>query len=159
MMKRKRSSGGKVLVSSSTKTKTPKERSMNETKYMGMDVHKAMTVIAVLNGVGKTVAEAIIETKARTILDFIKSQRGTLHVAFEEGTQAAWLYDLIKPYVADVVVCNPRRIAKQGTKGDKTRCQAIGGAAAHAWPAPGLPRRAEQQGPQGSRPERTGWDT
>jgi|SRR5688572_24172638 len=102
MMKRKRSSGGKVLVSSSTKTKTPKERSMNETKYMGMDVHKAMTVIAVLNGVGKTVAEAIIETKARTILDFIKSQRGTLHVAFEEGTQAAWLYDLIRPYVASV---------------------------------------------------------
>jgi transposase len=119
MMKKKRSRGGKVLVSSSTITKTPKERPMNETKYMGMDVHKAMTVIAVLNGVGKTVAEAIIETKARTILDFIKSQRGTLHVAFEEGTQAAWLYDLIQPYVADVVVCNPRKIAKQGTKGDK----------------------------------------
>jgi len=92
---------------------------MNETKYIGMDVHMAMTVIAVLNRAGKTVAEAIIETRATTILDFIKSQRGTLHVTFEEGTQAAWLYDLIRPYAAEVVVCNPRKIAKQGTKGDK----------------------------------------
>ena len=42
----------------------------------------------------------VIETKGSTILEFLKSQRGTLHVAFEEGTQAAWLYDLIHPRVA-----------------------------------------------------------
>ena len=73
---------------------------MNGLKYIGMDVHKATTVIAVLNLAGKVVGEAIIETTASSILDFIKSQRGTLHVAFEEGTQAAWLYDLIRPHVA-----------------------------------------------------------
>jgi transposase len=93
---------------------------MNSVKYMGMDVHKAMTVIVMLNNVGKIVAEAIIETKAATILDFIESQRGTLHVAFEEGTQAAWLYDLIRPHVTDVVVCDPRKIAAaQGNKADR----------------------------------------
>ena len=73
---------------------------MNGLKYIGMDVHKATTVIAVLNFAGKVVAEAIIATTTSSILDFIKSQRGTLHVAFEEGTQAAWLYDLIRPHVA-----------------------------------------------------------
>ena len=62
------------------------------TKYIGMDVHKAMTVIVVLDDAGKVSAEAIIETKGSTILDFFKSQRGTLHVALEEGTQATWLY-------------------------------------------------------------------
>ena len=68
---------------------------MKLTKYIGMDVHKAMTVIVVLDSEGKVLAEAVIQTKGSTILDFFKSQRGSLHVAFEEGTQAAWLYDLL----------------------------------------------------------------
>ncbi len=88
-------------------------------KYIGMDVHKAMTVIAVADSAGKVLAEAIIETKGSTILDFLASQRGTLHVAFEEGTQAAWLYDLIEPRVASVTVCDPRKIVRQGNKADK----------------------------------------
>ncbi|HEX9111438.1 MAG TPA: hypothetical protein VF845_08160 [Terriglobales bacterium] len=32
---------------------------------------------------------------------------GTLSVTFEEGTCAAWLYDLLKPHVAKLLVCNP----------------------------------------------------
>ncbi len=88
-------------------------------KYIGMDVHKAMTVIAVMDGAGKVVAESIIETKGSTILDFLKSQRGTLQVTFEEGTQAGWLYDLIQPHVASVIVCDPRKIDRQGNKADK----------------------------------------
>jgi transposase len=42
-------------------------------------------------------------------------------VTFEEGTWAAWLYDLLKPHVSEVVVCNPRKNAllKQGNKSDK----------------------------------------
>ncbi len=92
---------------------------MKPPKYIGMDVHKATTVVAVLDNSGKVVAEAIIETKGSTILDFLKSQRGTLHVAFEEGTQAAWLYDLIHPRVASVIVCDPRKISRQGNKADR----------------------------------------
>jgi hypothetical protein len=85
-MKKGRSDEGKVVVSSSTKTDPMKERPMKLIKYIGMDVHKAMTVIAVLDSAGKVLAEAIIETKGSTILDLIKSQGGTLHVVFEEGT-------------------------------------------------------------------------
>ncbi len=88
-------------------------------KYIGMDVHKAMTVIAVLDSAGKVLTEGIIQTKGSTILDFLKSQRGILHVAFEEGTQAAWLYDLIHPRVANVIVCDPRKIVRLGNKADK----------------------------------------
>jgi transposase len=79
----------------------------------------AMTVIVVMNSSGKVTAETIIETKATAILDFIKSQRGALHVTFEEGTQAAWLYDLIRPHVSQVTVCNPPRIHKSENKADK----------------------------------------
>lgn len=92
---------------------------MNPIKYIGMDVHMAMTVIAVVNSKGKVVAEAIIETKTETIKDFFRGQRGTLHVTLEEGCQAAWLYDLIRPYVAKVIVCNPRKIVRSDRRSDK----------------------------------------
>jgi hypothetical protein len=62
-------------------------------KYIGMDVHKEAVVIAVLNGSGKLVMESIVETKASSILQFIHGLRGELHVTWEEGTWAAWLYD------------------------------------------------------------------
>ena len=94
---------------------------MNSVKYIGMDVHKEAICIAVLNSSGKLVMECTIETKAITILDFLKGLRGSLHVTFEEGTWAAWLYDLIKPHVTELVVCNPRRNAllKEGSKSDR----------------------------------------
>ena len=90
-------------------------------KYIGMDVHKEATVIAVLNGSGKLVMESIFETKASSILQFIHGLRGELHVTWEEGTWAAWLYDLLQPQVAQVLVCDPRRNAllKEGNKSDK----------------------------------------
>jgi transposase len=94
---------------------------MDNVKYIGMDVHKEAIAIAVLNSSGKLVMECRIETKASTILDFLKGLRGSLHLTFEEGTWAAWLYDLIKPHVAELVVCNPRRNAllKEGSKSDR----------------------------------------
>ena len=76
-------------------------------KDIGMDVHQATIAIAVMDEAGKVVMDSVIETKARTILEFIQGLRGTLWVTFEEGTSAAWLYDLLKPYVAKVVVCDP----------------------------------------------------
>src|SRR6202167_6176162 len=94
---------------------------MDSVKYIGMDVHKEAISIAVLNSSGKRVMECTIETKSIIILDFLKGLRGSLHVTFEEGTWAAWLYDLIKPHVTDLVVCNPRRNAllKEGSKSDR----------------------------------------
>jgi hypothetical protein len=115
---KRRSSDDKVFAP--TKTEPSKERSMDTSKYIGMDVHMATTVPSVLNNVGGTVAEAFVETKATAILDFLKSQRGTVHVTFEEGVQAAWLHDLIRPHVAEVVVCNPREIPAQENKADKS---------------------------------------
>jgi transposase len=126
MKEKGRFSSDKVKVVKKHKTKSPEERQMNLIKYIGMDVHMAMTTIAVLDSMGRVFAEAIVQTRASAILDFIKSQRGTLHVAFEEGNQAAWLYDLLRPYVAKVVVCDPRKLpAHQGNKADKPDAKRI----------------------------------
>src|SRR5258707_1489323 len=90
-------------------------------KYIGLDVHKEAIAIAVLNGAGKLVMESMVETKASSLLDFLHGLRGELHVTLEEGTWAAWLYDVLKPHVQKIVVCNPRRNAllKEGSKSDR----------------------------------------
>src|SRR5579864_6841780 len=74
-----------------------------------------------MDATGKLVMESIVETKAATILQFFAGLRGTLAVTFEEGTWSAWLYDLLKPHVDELVVCNPRKNAllKDGNKSDR----------------------------------------
>src|SRR5450631_2030811 len=94
---------------------------MNDAKYIGLDVHQATISVAVVDCAGKLVMEAILETKATTILQFVQGLRGSVHVTLEEGTCAAWLHDLLKPHVASVLVCDPRKNAllKAGNKNDR----------------------------------------
>ena len=94
---------------------------MTSAKYIGMDVHKESISIAVRNSVGKVVMECVIETKASMIVQFIDGLRGDLQVTFEEGTSAAWLYDLLKPHVTKLVVCDPRKnkSMREGNQNDK----------------------------------------
>src|SRR6202171_6661596 len=94
---------------------------MNDAKCIGLDVHQATILVAVFDSAGNLVMEAILETKAETILQFLHGLRGSLHVTFEEGTCAAWLHDLLKSHVAKVVVCDPRKNAllKAGNKNDR----------------------------------------
>jgi transposase len=94
---------------------------MLSTKYIGMDVHQESISIAVRNSAGKLVMECVIETKASAVLQFVDGLRGDLQITLEEGTWAAWLYDLLKPHVAKVLVCDPRRNAllQAGKKSDR----------------------------------------
>jgi len=90
-------------------------------KYMGMDVHQAMTVVAVMDADGKVILETIVATEASAIIRLIKSINGPLNVTFEETTQAEWLYEVVRFFVVDVVVCDPRhnKLLSEGSKGDK----------------------------------------
>src|ERR1700678_1580933 len=100
---------------------TKRSAFMSQEKYIGMDVHQATTSVAIMEGGGKLIMECILETKAATILEFMRGIRGTLAVTFEEGTCAAWLHHLLKPHVSRVVVCDPRKNAllKDGNKSDR----------------------------------------
>jgi hypothetical protein len=53
---------------------------MDQRTYIGMDVHQASISVAVIDSGGKVVMESVIETKAPTILEFIRGVRGTLWV-------------------------------------------------------------------------------
>ena len=107
---------------------------MNNEKYIGLDVHQATVVVAVRDSTGKLVMESILETEAATLLQFFAGLRGTLAVTFEEGTWAAWLYDLLKPHVDRLVVCNPRKNAllKGGNKSDRIDARKLAELGGHA---------------------------
>jgi transposase len=94
---------------------------LNDAKYIGLDVHQATISAAVLDSAGKLLMESIVETKAATILQFVHGLRGSVRVTLEEGTCAAWLHDLLKPHVTEVLVCDPRKNAllKAGNKNDR----------------------------------------
>jgi len=78
-----------------------------------------MTVASVREESGRVIARSIFPTEAGAILEFLEGMRGAIHVAFEEGTQAQWLYDLLVPVVDRVLVCDRRGKSRQGNKGDQ----------------------------------------
>ena len=87
---------------------------------IGMDGHQASISVAVLDAAGKLIMECLLETKAATIIDFIRGLQGTPSLTFEEGTCAAWLHDLLKPRVkmtlrpqkqGDELLTYPRKLA------------------------------------------------
>jgi hypothetical protein len=89
--------------------------------YIGCDLHHATTVVAVLDAEGKVVMETIVATEAAAIIRFVNRLSGPLHIAFEETTQARWMYDVVRGYLSEAIVCDPRRnkLLGEGSKADK----------------------------------------
>ena len=93
---------------------------MSDAKCIGLDVHKTSISAAVLCPNGKAIMEATFATRADAVLSFVRGVDGPLRITFEEGTHSAWLFEVLRPHAAEVVVCNPRRNAllKSGNKSD-----------------------------------------
>ncbi len=101
---------------------------MDKHKYVALDVDSANIVAGVYDSKGKGLMECCIKLKTQPVREFFKMLSGTVHVTFEEGTQAAWLYELIRPLVAEVIVCNPRhnKLIKAGNKSDRIDVAKLG---------------------------------
>src|SRR5215813_7329158 len=93
---------------------------MSNIRYVGMDVHRSITVIVVLDAAGQVESRSQVKTKAENLCDFFCGISGKVEVVFEEGTHSAWLYKLLKPLVASVTVCDPRhnQLIENGNKSD-----------------------------------------
>jgi hypothetical protein len=74
------------------------------TKYVALDVHQATTVASVREESGRVIARTVDPTEVGALLEFVGGLRGTIHVVFEEGTQAHWLHELLAPRVDRVKV-------------------------------------------------------
>jgi transposase len=97
---------------------------MKKILYVGMDVHLLCIVIAVMDEKGKILSRSVIETSTQTVRDFFHSLRGEVHVTFEEGTLAAWLYDVAEPLVHRLIVCNPKHNKQRMGKNRNDRIDA-----------------------------------
>ena len=87
--------------------------------YVGLDVHQATIVATTRNESGAMVLKATVPTEAKAIVGLVRSQGLCVHVAFEEGTQAQWLHDLLLPVAERVIVCNVRGKLQLANKSDE----------------------------------------
>ena len=95
---------------------------MKQDKYMGLDVHPAMTVAAVLDAEGKVILETMVATEAAAIIRLVQSLSAPLHVTFEETTQAEWRHrNVLRGFRRRGGGCDPRRnkLLSEGSKADK----------------------------------------
>jgi hypothetical protein len=86
-------------------------------RYIGLDVHAQSCTIAVMGPSGKRLRRRlVVETNGAAVVDAIQSIAGQRHVCFEEGTQSAWLHELLRPHVVEIVVMVPAK--HRGPKDD-----------------------------------------
>jgi len=90
-----------------------------EIKYVGIDVHQSTCLIVVLDSNGQTISETVIATQAEMLRAFISGLGGAVHVAFEVGTQSAWLYEVLKPVANSITVCDVHGEKRRGSKTDR----------------------------------------
>jgi len=102
---------------------------MSKDMYVGMDVHDATTTVHVQDGRGREVMTTTVPTTARSLVTVIKAIPGRVRLTFEEGIHATWLYDLMRPHVAELVVCDPRknRLVVDGNKSDVVDARKLAG--------------------------------
>jgi transposase len=88
-------------------------------QYLAFDVHKATVVASLRDASGRVVMKATVATEAKAILRLVESAGPRVHVAFEEGTQAQWLHDLLIDHAERVLVCNVRGQSETENKNDR----------------------------------------
>lgn len=88
-------------------------------KYVAIDVHSAMCMVEVENEKRKKLLKRLVETKADELVGLFQQLGPNTVVVFEEGCQAKWLYDLLRPYAGELIVCGTREKKGYENKSDK----------------------------------------
>jgi transposase len=73
-------------------------------RYIGLDVHATSTTFAVLGESGRRLGSHVVETNGQALVEQLKTIPGKKHVCLEEGTQSAWLYEILSPHAEEIVV-------------------------------------------------------
>jgi transposase len=83
-------------------------------RYIGLDVHSQSTALAVMSESGRRLTSNVVETSARALIDAVKAVPKPRHIVMEEGTQSAWLAEVLSPHAESLVVTVPgaQRAAK-----------------------------------------------
>lgn len=80
-------------------------------RYIGLEVHATSCTIAVVGPSGRKLQSHVVETSGQALVEQVRAIARPRHLCLEEGTQSAWLYELLSPHVDELVVAGvaPRR--------------------------------------------------
>ena len=79
-----------------------------KTYYIGADVHKQSTTIAVRQN-NKIITMTTIPTQIDKLIEFLEQFRGRKYLTIEESSLAAWLHCHLHDKVDKLISCDPRR--------------------------------------------------
>ena len=85
-------------------------------RYIGIDAHGQSCTLGVVGPSGKRLRSVVVETNGQALVEAVRSVAGRRHICLEEGTQSAWLYELLSPFAEEVVVTVPPE--SRGSKDD-----------------------------------------
>ncbi len=78
-------------------------------KYVGLDAHSQTCTFGVMSLAGKRLTSRVVETNGRALVDTVRNIPGDVHLCLEEGTQSAWLHEILSPHVVEIVVSVPEK--------------------------------------------------
>jgi len=78
-------------------------------RYIGLDAHAASCTLGIVGPSGRRLREQVVETSGEALVGAIRSIGGQRQLCIEEGELSNWLYALLKPHVARVVVARAMR--------------------------------------------------
>ena len=73
-------------------------------RYIGLDAHSTSCTIAVVGPSGRRLGSHVVETNGKALVEVIRGIPKPRHLCFEEGTQSAWLHELLSREVDELVV-------------------------------------------------------
>ena len=75
-------------------------------RYIGLDAHGTSCTFAVIGPSGRKLRQDVVETSGAALVNYLRGIPGRKHLCLEEGTQSAWLYEILSPHVVEVVVAS-----------------------------------------------------
>lgn len=82
----------------------PRGRRTAMERYLGIDIHRDSSTICALSAAGRQTHRNVVEANGRTLVSYLKGLRGKLHVCIEETSWSEWLYEVLSPLCAELVV-------------------------------------------------------
>lgn len=88
-------------------------------KYVAIDCHDATLVVEATDEKGSVELRGTVPTRAEAIRGVLEGLKAPLEIVFEEGILAQWLFATLKPLGHRIVVCDPRKNRRSGSKSDR----------------------------------------
>lgn len=85
-------------------------------RYVGLDAHAESCTLGVIGPSGKRLKSLVVDTNGQALLEAVQGIAGRIHLCLEEGSQSAWLHELLSPHVSELVVVVPPK--RKGPKDD-----------------------------------------